>query len=94
MPHPRIRLREGLLLALISAAFSAAAADPSPAQATVDGPGGVRLRVEALDPHVVRVWIKPSGDFSRKPSLAMEVAPDASSPMTVTQGVTDVIAGT
>ena len=39
-------------------------------QTTVQAPGGSRLRVEALDAHIVRVWLKPAGEFTRQPSLA------------------------
>jgi alpha-glucosidase len=56
---------------------SAAPTDPI----TVDGPAGARVRIEAVEPHVVRIWVKPTGDFARKPSLAMETAPDTHSPL-------------
>jgi alpha-glucosidase len=90
MPLPCTGLRRVLLLPLLSAALAHGARGQGSAQATVDGPDGVRMRIEAVDPHVVRIWIKPSGDFARKPSLAMALAPDAGSPVTVAQGVSDV----
>ena len=64
---------------VLAAALSAAAlaAQPPADQVTVQGGGGAKLRVEALDPHIVRMWMKPSGEFTRKPSLAMETAPEA-----------------
>src|SRR5271165_2781681 len=45
-------------------------------QVTVAGPAGARLRIEALAPPVVRLWLKPSGVFARQRSLAMQTAPD------------------
>jgi hypothetical protein len=38
-------------------------------------------RVEALDAGIVRIWFSPGGDFSRKPSLALEEAPAARVPL-------------
>jgi alpha-glucosidase len=51
--------------------------------ATVQAPGGTRLRVEALDAHLVRVWLKPAGEFAREPSLALETAPGTRVPLMV-----------
>jgi alpha-glucosidase len=72
-----------------------APASPAPDQVTVDGPSGARLRVEAVEPHVVRIWVKPSGDFSRQPSLAMEVAPDTRTTVSQSErdGIVDVSSG-
>jgi alpha-glucosidase len=50
----------------------------SPAVFAAASPGP---RVEALNESVVRIWFKPGGDFSRKPSLAMEDAPAARVPL-------------
>ncbi|HEY5078871.1 MAG TPA: TIM-barrel domain-containing protein [Opitutaceae bacterium] len=94
MPPIRTSLKRALLLSLAPAVFACGARGESPSQATVDGPDGVRLRVEALDPHVLRIWVKPSGEFTRKPSLAMALAPDMGSPVKVGQGTTDVMVDT
>jgi alpha-glucosidase len=51
-------------------------------QVTVQAPGGGRLRIEALDPHIVRVWLKPAGEFTREPALAMAAAPTTRIPLT------------
>jgi alpha-glucosidase len=94
MPRPRIDFRSGLLLALLSTATAVGAPAEMPGQATVNGPAGARLRVEALDPHLVRIWLKSSGDFTRKPSLAMATAPTTRSPVKVTEGNLDVTVDT
>jgi len=65
------------LLGLFAAVPSARAAE----EVMVAGAAGARLRVEALDPHVVRVWVKPQGDFTRPVSLAMETAPETRVPV-------------
>ncbi|MGA2443848.1 MAG: TIM-barrel domain-containing protein [Opitutaceae bacterium] len=51
-------------------------------QVTVQAPGRGRLRVEALDPHIVRVWLRPADEFEREPSLAMAAAPTTRIPLT------------
>jgi alpha-glucosidase len=52
-------------------------------QTTISGPSGARLRIEALDPHLVRIWLKPSGEFTRATSLAMDAAPATHAPLAV-----------
>jgi len=49
----------------------------------VAGPGSSRVRVEAIDDHIVRIWLKPAGDFSRPQSLALAEAPVARVPLTI-----------
>ena len=88
--------RLALQLAAVSAASCALAQAASPRPPTADpvtvsaGPAGPRIRVEALEPHIVRIWMKPSGEFTRKPSLAMETAPEGRSPMTKSAGPDEV----
>jgi len=77
----RVRLALALVLASPGCAAAGAEAGATESQVTVAGPAGARLRIEALDPHVVRLWLKPSGDFSRPRSLAMETAPSTRSPL-------------
>lgn len=84
----------GLAAAALASLGCAAEADPAAGQVTVCGPAGSRLRIEALDPHVVRLWLKPSGDFSRPRSLAMEAAPSGRSALTRAEGPGGVSAGT
>ena len=75
----------------------AAAADAGEAaglQMTVQAPGGGRLRVEALDPHIVRVWLKPAGEFKREPSLAMGTAPATRISLTTAENGDTVTVGT
>ncbi len=52
-------------------------------EATVQAPGGGGLRVEALDPHIVRIWLKSAGEFTRERSLALEAAPATRLPLTI-----------
>jgi hypothetical protein len=98
MANPRTDFR--VSLALTPALASLGAAEPganpggSVGQVTVAGPTGARLRIEALDPHVVRIWLKPSGNFLRKRSLAMQAAPNARSPVTRSDGDAEVLIGT
>ena len=47
----------------------------------VAGPGAAHMCVEAISDHVVRLWYKPAGDFSRVPSLALAEAPVARVPI-------------
>ena len=54
-------------------------------QVTVAGAGGARLRVEAIDPSIVRLWLKPAGEFIRAQSLAMESAPSSRVPLAVSK---------
>jgi alpha-glucosidase len=68
-------LNWGLLLGCCMAAAVVAPAAAENTQVIVTGAGGARLRVEAVDPGIVRLWLKPAGDFSRPPSLATEPAP-------------------
>ena len=58
---------------LMGAPGTAGAADIAPV--TVAGAEGAQVRVEALGPHIVRIWFKPGGEFQRAPSLAMADAP-------------------
>jgi len=63
---------------------------------TIAEPKGSRLRVEAFDPHGVRLWLKPSGaQFTRKPSLALEDAPANSVPLSVVEkdGIVNIDTG-
>ncbi len=70
---------------LALAALSAPLARAATTQATVAAPDGARLRIEAVGNHIVRLWLKPTGSFVRKPSLALENAPDTRVPLRVTQ---------
>ena len=90
MPRMHARLATGLLLALASPQTRAPAAPAGAEQVTVSGLAGPRIRIEALEPHVVRIWMKPSGEFARKASLAMETAPEARSPLTQSESA-DVV---
>jgi alpha-glucosidase len=63
-------------------------------QTTVQSPAGSRLRVEAPDAHIVRVWLKPAGEFTRQPSLALEAAPATRIPLTIAENDGTVTAGT
>jgi len=65
-----------LLLHPVAAARAAEAAP-----VTIAGPAGARVRVEALDPHIVRIWYKPAGAFVRETSLAMQTAPTGRVPL-------------
>jgi alpha-glucosidase len=51
----------------------------------VAGAGGAHLRIEALDPSLVRLWLKPAGEFFRLPSLATDVAPTSRVPLAVSK---------
>jgi alpha-glucosidase len=92
----RITVHVALLAGVIVAGQTAPAADGGAAgatvlQATVQAPGGARLRIEALDAHFVRVWLKPAGEFEREPSLALETAPVTRVPLTIADH-TDTVA--
>ena len=63
-------------------------------QATVTARDGGRLRVEALEAHIVRVWLKPAGEFIRAPSLALEAAPTVRRPLTVSEDAGAVVVRT
>jgi alpha-glucosidase len=63
--------------ALAAASPAQAAPGAPPDQVTIEGPAGARIRVEAREAHVLRIWMRLSGEFARQPSLAMETAPDA-----------------
>jgi alpha-glucosidase len=54
-------------------------------QVTVAGAGGTHLRVEAIDPSIVRLWLKPAGEFTQARSLAMETAPPSRVPLAVSE---------
>jgi alpha-glucosidase len=89
LPSPAGRV--ATLVAFGGLSVIAAAADrapaiaepPSPAPIIVAGPGTARVRIEALDEHVVRIWMKPVGDFSRPTSLALAEASAARIPLTL-----------
>jgi alpha-glucosidase len=89
-----VSLALALVLACPGPAAIGAAPEEEASQVTVAGPTGARLRVEALDPHVVRLWLKPSGDFARQRSLAIGAAPDTRSPLTRAEGDDEVSVGT
>ena len=97
MDHPRLASLAVLAVAVLAPpgpTARAAQPDPAAGRATVSGPAGARLRIEALDPHVVRLWLKPSGEFSRPRSLALEAAPGGRSPLTRADGAGSVSLGT
>ena len=75
--HPKALLN--LKLAALPLACAALSAFGASQEVTVNGPAGARLRVEAVEPHIVRIWLKPTGDFTHQPSLAMETAPNTRS---------------
>ncbi|HEY4988858.1 MAG TPA: TIM-barrel domain-containing protein, partial [Opitutaceae bacterium] len=81
----RLLLPVALALVLSSPPILAARESP-PDQVTVAGTNGGRLRVEALDTHIVRLWMKPAGEFTRQTSLAMETAPENRVPLTQAAG--------
>jgi len=58
----------------------------SPSPIVLSGQDGRQVRVEALDPHILRVWGKASGQsFVRPASLALEEAPTGRTPLQVEQ---------
>lgn len=73
---------------LISSPAMTRAADNAPA--TIDGANGARVRVEALGPHILRIWYKPSGEFQRPVSLAMQAAPSERMALTRTEERNDI----
>jgi alpha-glucosidase len=97
MPRPHSLRRTRSLIAA-SAAALLLSARPAPAAqgdpVTIGGATGARLRVEAPEPHVVRIWLKASGEFTRKPSLALETAPDTRSPVSRSESAGAVTADT
>lgn len=52
-------------------------------EALLSLPNGPRWRVEALDKGIVRLWLEPSGEFRREPSLATEEAPGVRVPLKI-----------
>ncbi len=70
-----------LPLLLGSSSFAA----PAPQSVDISGAAGARWRVEALDSQIVRLWLKPAGEFVREPSLAMEAAPRERAPLAVAE---------
>ncbi len=52
------------------------------------------MTVEAPEAHIVRVWLKPAGEFTRQPSLALESAPATRIPLTKTEAAGTVTVGT
>ncbi len=82
------RHRELIMLSacLILARVDLSAAPDLPAtQTTISAPGGMRLRVEGIDPHIVRLWFKPAGEFTRTVSQAMESPPVGRAPLVRTE---------
>src|SRR5271166_5636887 len=84
MPRPPMGIRLVISASLAIAALSPAAAGAggTSEEVTVDGPAGARLRVEAKEPHVLRLWMKASGGFTRQTSLALEAAADTHGALT------------
>lgn len=87
------------LIAWLSLFAAAVVRAESPAAAantlvTIAGPHGERLRIEAIDPAIVRLWWKPSGEFTRSPSLATDAAPATRVPLTVSEARTSTIVRT
>ncbi len=71
-----------LAIGLAVASFALAGVPAVPEdKVTIKGASGARLRIESIEPHIMRVWLKPAGEFTRKPSLAMETAPEARAPL-------------
>lgn len=87
----RLRLMALVLPFLLPRMF---AGEPTSPYCDVSGPAGARIRVEALDAGIVRVWCKPAGEFAREVSLATETAPTTRVPLTVTSSATQVAAAT
>ena len=87
IPGPR-RVVLLLLIAMLSGPGFAAALSAGEAvrQATIPLSSGPSFRVEAPEAHILRVWLKPSGEFTRQPSLAMEEAPSTLVPLTIEGG--------
>jgi alpha-glucosidase (family GH31 glycosyl hydrolase) len=52
-------------------------------EVTISCTAGQRLRVEAIDPSIVRLWFKREGDFTRAQSLATETMPTSRAPLDV-----------
>ena len=77
-----------------SRAVAADGSNPIKLEATVQTPGGGALRVEALDPHIVRIWLKPTGEFTRERSLALEAAPATRLPLTMIENAKSVVVTT
>jgi alpha-glucosidase len=72
----------GSFVPIAAADATATFTPPSPpVPMIVAGPGSSRVRVEAIDDHIVRIWYKPAGDFSRPRSLALAEAPVARVPL-------------
>jgi hypothetical protein len=55
-------------------------------QVTVSGAADSRLRVEAIDDSIARLWMKPSGEFERESSLATEMMPSSRISMSLVEG--------
>ena len=94
-----------LLVSLATLATPLSAADagapppdlpPPPAPVIIAGPGTARLRIEALDDGIVRLWYKAAGDFTRPPSLATAMAPTTRVPLALKDagGTAEVSTGT
>ncbi len=65
-----------MIAAPVAAAPATAGADRAAiVPATAPAAAGLRLRVEAPDPHILRLWFKAGGEFVREPSLALAAAP-------------------
>jgi len=90
----RISALAALLAGAMASKLLAAAEGDAALQAVVQSPNGSRLRVEAPEAHIVRVWLKPAGEFTRQPSLALESAPATRIPLTKTEDTGTVTVGT
>ncbi|HVU17168.1 MAG TPA: TIM-barrel domain-containing protein [Candidatus Didemnitutus sp.] len=65
-------MRFAIVLLLWALGLAHAVANPTE---IVAGPGQMRMRVDAVADGVTRIWIKPSGEFQRQPSLAIPMPP-------------------
>jgi alpha-glucosidase len=73
---------------------NASALPPAPVPVIISGAGSARLRVEALNEQVVRIWYKPDGDFSRLQSQALAEPPLARAPLALRENAGEVILST
>lgn len=97
---PSVRAGSALLLGSLLVASGVGSLRADEQHAVITSPSGAQLRLEAIDPHIVRVWqIRPGAKFERNVSLAMEAAPkervalrvaDAGGPVLVQTGALDI----
>jgi alpha-glucosidase len=77
---------------LIAGASCVFASPTSFTHVDLASPSGTQLRVEALDPHILRLWqVKPGAKFERPVSLAMETAPTTRVPLRVSDDAGPVL---